>query len=101
MLYKFKSDAGSDVIMLEPTGRQVLEIIGKGPDAKGILLPTQMADARKSLEAAITSEETEGATDDQEDSSGNKRIGLRTRAWPLMMLIERSEKANKPITWGV
>ncbi len=29
MLYKFKSKAAGDVIMLEPNGRRVLEIIGK------------------------------------------------------------------------
>lgn len=101
MLYRFKSDAGGDVIMLEPTGRHLLEVIGKGPDAKGILLPEQMADARKVLEAAIKTEEAEGATADQEDGSDRKRISLRTRAWPLLMLIERSEKSKKPITWGV
>ena len=29
MLYKFKSKAAGDLIMLEPNGRRVLEIIGK------------------------------------------------------------------------
>lgn len=101
MLYKFKSDAGGDVIMLEATGRLVLEIIGKGADAKGILSPEQMPDARKALEAAITAEEAQGATADQEGSSGPKHISLRTRAWPLVMLMERSAKAKVPITWGV
>ena len=31
MLYKFKSKAAGDLIMLEPNGRRVLEIIGKDP----------------------------------------------------------------------
>jgi Domain of unknown function (DUF1840) len=101
MLYKFKSDAGGDVIMLEATGRQVLHIIGKGTDAKGILLPEQMAAARAALLEAITSEEAQAASAEQEDGSGPKGISLRTRAWPLVMLMERSEKAKKPIIWGV
>ena len=101
MLYKFKSDAGADVIMLEANGRQVLEIMGKGPDAKGILLPEQMSAARAALEAAIAQEESQGSTEDQEDKAGQKHISLRTRAWALVMLIERSAQAKVPITWGV
>jgi hypothetical protein len=101
MLYKFKSDAGGDVIMLEATGRQVLVVIGKGLDAKGILLPSQMLDAKAAIEAAIALEESSGAASDEPEDQANKRISLRTRAWPLVTLIERSLKADVPITWGV
>lgn len=101
MLYKFKSDAGGDVIMLEATGRLVLEIIGKGIDAKGILLPEQMPAATAALQAAIAGEESQGEVADLPDSAGQKRISLRTRAWPLVSLMERSAKAKVPITWGV
>lgn len=100
MLYKFKSDAGGDVIMLEATGRQVLSIMGKGFDAKGILLPEQMAAAKAAIETAITQDEQPAAGDEPEDQV-NKHISLRTRAWPLVTLIERSWKAKVPITWGV
>ena len=37
MLYKFKSKATGDLIMLEPNGRQVLRLIGKEPTAQGII----------------------------------------------------------------
>ena len=37
MLYKFKSRVTGDLIMLEPNGRQVLEIMGKDPGASGII----------------------------------------------------------------
>jgi Domain of unknown function (DUF1840) len=106
MLYKFKSAAGADVIMLEASGRQVLELMGKSIDAKGILLPEQMANAKAALEAAIVQEEQARAdqaedTDDLGSAQHNPRISLRTRAWPLITLIERSLKADVPITWGV
>ena len=41
MLYKFKSKAAGDLIMLEPNGRRVLQIIGKEPGPKGIVLPEE------------------------------------------------------------
>jgi hypothetical protein len=102
MLYKFKSDAGGDVIMLEATGRQVLGIMGKGLDAKGILLPGQMLAAKAAIEAAIAQEEqASSAAEDADNQAAHKRISLRTRAWPLVTLIERSLKADVPVTWGV
>ena len=53
MLYKFKSKAAGDLIMLEPNGRRVLEIIGKDAAPKGIIQPEQMQGAISALEAAI------------------------------------------------
>ena len=53
MLYKFKSKNAGDVIMLEPNGRKVLEIIGKDAGPKGIILPEQMPAAIQALQDAI------------------------------------------------
>ncbi len=108
MLYKFKSDAGGDVIMLEATGKQVLQVMGKSMDRKGILLPEHMACAAAALQAAFAAEETAAKEADAQANSADPAsapktppITLRTRAWPLITLIERSAKAKVPITWGV
>ena len=42
MLYKFKSKATGDLILLEPHGRHILGLIGKDPSPKGILLVADM-----------------------------------------------------------
>ena len=46
MLYKFKSKAAGDVIMLPANGKRMLEIIGRANgrdyEATGILQPEQM-----------------------------------------------------------
>jgi cyclopropane-fatty-acyl-phospholipid synthase len=57
MLFKFKSKATGDLIMLEPNGRRVLQIIDKDPSSTGIILPAQMPAALAALENAIASEE--------------------------------------------
>ena len=61
MLYKFKSKACGDVIMLQAHGQRMLEIIGKyrpdDPGAAGILLPEQMTKALRDLEDAIDEED--------------------------------------------
>ena len=37
MIYKFKSKAAGDVIMLQPHGDQLMRLIGREPAAKGII----------------------------------------------------------------
>ena len=95
MLYKFKSKATGDLIMLEPNGRQVLEIIGKEAGPKGIILPAQMAAAASALEAAIAREEAEKSVD------SSKSVTLRQRAVPFLDMLRRAGDAGEEIVWGV
>ena len=57
MLYKFKSKATADLIMLEPNGKQILRIIGKEPAAKGIMEVAEMPQAIEALRNAVQQEE--------------------------------------------
>jgi hypothetical protein len=107
MLYKFKSKAAGDLIMLEPNGRRVLEIIGKDPGAKGIIEPAQMPAALQALETAIAREEAEHqAAIDEAKAKGQvpprfDSVSLRQRAVPFIEMLRRCEKAGKEIVWGV
>ena len=107
MLYKFKSQAAGDLIMLEPNGRRVLEIIGKDAGAKGIILPEEMPGAISKLEQAITREEAEHqAAIDEAKAKGQvppkfDAVSLRQRAVPFIDMLKRCEKAGKEVVWGV
>ena len=50
MIYKFKSQADADVIMLQANGDQMLSIIGKEPSARGIIIVAQMPAAIAALD---------------------------------------------------
>lgn len=112
MLYKFKSKATGDVMMLAPNGHRLLEIIGKAPDAKGIILPFQMPMAIAAIEAAIYQEETK-AQEMQDakpaDSTAlqavvltkNEEVSLKQRAFPLLNMLKQCYAADVEIVWGV
>jgi Domain of unknown function (DUF1840) len=109
-MYKFKSRAAGDLIMLEPNGRQILDILGKpsGPGhEKGILLPQDMPAAIAALEAAIAHEEAERARLSEEALSRGEPaprfegISLRLRAVPFIEMIRRCHRAEREIVWGV
>ena len=110
MLYKFKSQAASDLIMLEPNGRQILQVLEKdGADEllKGILEPHDMPQALAQLEAAITLEEAQyqalvaDALERGEAAPPVPAVTLRQRATPFMAMIRRCQQADAPIVWGV
>jgi Domain of unknown function (DUF1840) len=105
-LYKFKSKAAGDLIMLEPNGRQMLEIIGKSDSAsgsKGILLPEHMPAAITALEAAVAKDEQahRDAVERAEAPTLTGGISLRQRAVPFIDMLKRCHRADKEIVWGV
>ena len=108
MLYKFKSKATGDLIMLEPNGRRVLQIIGKDAGPKGIILPAEMSGAIGALEAAIAQEDADrkAATDEAKAKGGSAprsgdSVSLRQRAVPFLDMLRRAQKADEEIVWGV
>ena len=100
MLYRFKSKNMGDVVMLEATGRQVLEIIGKDPARTGIILPEQMPAAIKALEAAIALEES-GDIDHHQQDTVAEGVGLHQRAKPFVDMLRWNSNAGQEVVWGV
>ena len=102
MLYKFKSKNAGDVIMLEANGRKILEVIGKDAGPTGIILATQMPAAIKALQDAMTLEESQRSNDgEQEDAAKADALGLRQRAAPFIDMLQRNQKAQTDVVWGV
>jgi hypothetical protein len=102
MIYKFRSKATGDLVMLGPDGDQLLRLLGREPAAKGIIEPVAMPAARRALEDAVAAE-TADAADDADDVNETKPRGgvrLRQRVWPMLQMLERAEAAGEPIVWG-
>jgi hypothetical protein len=99
MIYKFKSKAAGDVIMLGPTGDSVLGLIGKDVSPKGIIEPSQMPAAIQALADAVAADDAARAAagprrgrrgDDDASAGARDAISLRQRAWPLVELLKRA-----------
>lgn len=105
MLYKFKSQACADVIMLQLNGEQMLTIVGKSPAPQGIITVDQIPAAIAALEAAIVVHEAAQSRRDanlplEEDVEGDS-VMLRQRAAPFIDLLRCSAEAGKDVVWGV
>jgi hypothetical protein len=97
MIYKFKSPATGDLIMLGPQGDQLLRLLGREPAPSGIIEPAAMPAALAALQAAIAAAEvpTEAAED------GAPPVALRQRLWPMVEMLRRAQAADQPVVWGV
>ncbi|MFT3818154.1 MAG: DUF1840 domain-containing protein [Rubrivivax sp.] len=105
MIYKFKSKASGDLIMLAPNGDQMLRLLGREPAASGIFEAADLPALRRRLEAAVTEAEAavgqDGGPADGEDERKREAVGLRQRLWPMVQMMERAAAAGEPIVWGV
>jgi len=107
MLFKFKSRATADLIMLEPNGRQLLQIIGKNPDeAHGIVTAAQIPGAIAALEAAVAADDAaraapadEDETEADEHGAPQDKVRLRQRAAPFIDMLRRSAAEEHDVVW--
>ncbi|TSE33259.1 DUF1840 domain-containing protein [Tepidimonas charontis] len=109
MLYRFKSKATGDVVMLEHTGKRVLEILGKDPAGPGIILPEQMAAAIDALRAAVEQEEAKARRQREEAQAKGEelpeppeeRVPLRARVAPFIEMLQHCQRERCEVVWGV
>ena len=104
MLYKFKSQATGDLIMFEEHAKTILEIIGKEPSPKGILILGDMPEALAALE--LVTREREGVKSSQANGSelheeDTNWVSLRQRVAPFKQMIRQCMLEKQPIVWGV
>lgn len=97
MIYKFKSAATGDLIMLAPNGDQMLRLLGREPAPQGIIEVAAMPAAIAALLAAIAQEEAPA----EDDEARLPPVGLRQRLWPMIEMLRRAHDADAAVVWGV
>ena len=111
MLFKFKSKASSDLIMLEPDARRLLKIMLGTDEPKGIVLTQDLPAVISALEQAVFIDEAErktrsehvqaSVTEDTEPVPPTESVALSQRAAPMLKLLKRSVAEKSNMVWGV
>jgi hypothetical protein len=105
-LYRFKSRETADLVMLEPHGRRILEVLGKDLSS-GIIQPNEMPAAASALHEAAEAEERmqkqecEEARLKGDPEPAFDPVTFRLRCVPFVEMMQRCEKAQVEIVWGV
>lgn len=105
MIVTFKSRATADTLMFGDNAKQLLQVIGKPFEARGIITLEQLPAAIGALKrAAAASREAERATPDDDADEDTPPpmlmpVSLAQRAAPLVEQLERSLRAGEPVIW--
>ena len=105
--YEFKSKATGRLILLGPSGEQLLRVIGREPSPTGIIASAAMPTAIEAIATAIEHEEVQaqrhsanGAlVTDGHDASRGDGVTLRQRAWPFVELMKQAHRDGEAIVW--
>ena len=114
MLFKFKSKACADLIMLEADGRRVLKAMVGDDPVKGIVVVADLAQALSRLDAAVAQDEalrqakadkakapTSDLDEDGERESVLPAVRLAQRAAPMQQMLRRCLAEEADLVWGV
>ena len=98
MLIPFKPPAYADITMFGDVGKQLLKMMGCSGEVPGAIRPEDLAAALDSLEAALAGipHKVESAGDDDDDQP---RVGLHTRAGPLLELLRAAIADDAHVRW--
>ena len=105
-LYRFKSRETGDLVMLQPDGKRILEILGKDL-ASGIIQPSEIPTAVNKLREAAVQEEAEQQRLKREaEANGDvppefDSVTLKLRIVPFVEMLQRCEQAKVEVVWGV
>jgi hypothetical protein len=101
MIYKFRSKAAGDVLMLGPNGDELLRLIGREPAAQGIIEPSAMPAVLAALQSAAAADDAARSAGSGGDAGGPAAVSVRQRVWPMVEMLKRAEAAGHPVVWGV
>ena len=107
VIYKFKSKAAGDVIMMGPNGDALLRLLGRQPAPKGIIEPAACGAAIAAIEQALQADEAARAEAEADAAArgealpAREGVGLRQRLWPMVEMLKRAAAAHEPVVWGV
>ncbi|BEU98602.1 DUF1840 domain-containing protein (plasmid) [Acidovorax sp. DW039] len=107
MLYRFKSQATADLIMLRADAQSALRLIGKDITPEGVISPDQLPRAIDILQQAWREdhalrleEETSALEPLAETDDALPGVRLSQRLVPLVNMLDLAKKAEVAVVWS-
>lgn len=104
MLVKFHSSVAGEIVMFAPVAHALLEIVGKRCDERGVITAEQVGEAIERLRQAVAAGgslplpcDANPAPD--RDGRPVEPISLSRRAFPLLDLLQRTQRDDGYILW--
>ena len=98
-MYKFKSKAACDLILLGAGGDRLLRAIGKEPGPGGIIGPRELPEAMQAIALAISLDEARPTPADKVPAGRVEGVSLRQLAWPFVEMMKLAYNEGEAIVW--
>ena len=102
MLITFRSEATGPIMMFGDVGTALLKMMGQSGEVPGAITGPDVARAAAALKAAVAREKAAAPAkpgDDDESDRIGRKVGLATRAVPLIDMLERAAAAKADVLW--
>ncbi len=107
MLIVFQSKSAAEIMMFGEHAHAVLLAAGKEfEDGKlperGVITRAQMDQAIAGIEALMASDmghDDSDTSDDADDHPISQHVGMRRRAWPLLMMLKQARDSGEDVIW--
>lgn len=107
MLYRFKSQATADLVMLAHDGKRLLQLWGKDPHSAGVLLVEDFTAAAQALlaeadreEAALAQAKADAQAADEPPPNAPP-VAWRVRIQPMLKHLDYCKAEDAPLRWEV
>ena len=112
MLVVFHSKAAAEIFMYAEHAKMLLDLMGKPFEPehapRGVItaeqVPAALAALREAAARSAAEQKKAATTDDDAEAQRDPMslpVGLAQRAYPLIEMLQRAEKAQAVVTWGV
>lgn len=101
MLVTFKTNSYADITMFGDVAEALLGMMGQSGNVPGAIMAEDVADALSLLKKALEDAPEPNATGEAEidDDDQTNRVALKTRAMPLLSLLESAVASNDNVLW--
>jgi hypothetical protein len=101
MLVIFTSNAHSDIMMFSDVAEKLIEMMGHSGTMPGAIAAKDVLEVLERLQKALAFHEKESPDAHQHDDEENKeiKVGLASRAFPLIEMLKDAAKAKEPVMW--
>lgn len=101
MLVTFKTNSYADITMFGDVAEALLGMMGQSGNVPGAIMAEDVADALSSLKNALEAAPEPDALDgvEADDDDQTNRVALKTRAMPLIGLLESAVASNDNVQW--
>lgn len=108
MLFRFRSQATAELVMLETDAKAALRLLGKEIASDGVISPEQLSRAITVLQQAADADQAQRQKDNaawQDDGQGSEEgsdpgVYLSQRLVPLVRMLQQAHDEGKAVTWS-